>query len=110
MEWKINKTKYQIKQKLNRIEKELMNNHYNLINKHIECAKQYIEIKKQILELYQSYNKNIVLLHGNKALNNFYMYNIEYINHLEYFIKQLEFENTNQKKFFKNNIFYLSKF
>lgn len=92
-----------------KVDKKLIEDHHKLIIKHIECAKNYIEIKKQLLTLYQKYNNDKF----NGDVNSFdklYFDIINYIHELEINIDNIQYDGVNQKQFFKQNIFYISKF
>jgi hypothetical protein len=98
---------------LNRIEnlsdKQLIENHHKILISHIECAKSLLIFKQQLIELYIEYTKNLDINNMELPIE---IYNSiqNYINHLHKSIDEIKADGTIQKKIFKDNIFYLSKF
>lgn len=98
---------------LNRIEnlsdKELIENHHKILINHIECAKSLIIFKQQLIQLYSDYINNLDI--NNTVLPTEILDSIQiYISHLKKSIEEIKKDGTIQKKIFKDNIFYLSKF
>jgi hypothetical protein len=89
----------------NEVDHTLIKKHHDLLNEHIECAKKIISLKKELVKIYYDYINN-----NNLEANDFFESIIEYIAELDFIINNIQYDNTIQKRFFKNNIFYLSKF